>query len=139
MRALLLPLLSLALGCQTRIERLPAGSHEIAPAYSQPLRAWELVKDARVVGVIVEFDGGDHRRRFYSVRNAWHQELGLVDAAGRAWRYRPHEREADWLGTGTVVEGAARVLGVDGEIELFDVRVGALREENDRDDPSLRG
>jgi hypothetical protein len=93
------------------------------------VRAWEIVQADRVVGVVVEFTE-EPGRRFYSVRNAWQQELGLVDAVGRAWRYRPHESEPDWLGSGTVVEGAARVLGLDGEAEVFEVELGSLRAEH---------
>lgn len=123
----LLPL-ALVLGCQTRVVTAPAYSSEAIAAVATPKRAWELVEQGRVVGVVVEFEtsGG---RRFFSVRNAWEQELGLVDAVGRAWRYRPHEREAEWLGSGTLTDGAAQVLGVRGRAELFEVRLEQLLDE----------
>ena len=128
MRILALVPLLLALGCQTRVVTSPAWSAEAVPAYSQAARAWEVVERGQVVGVVIEFDaqGG---RRFYSVRNAWHQELGLVDSMGRAWRYRPHAREADWLGSGTLIEGAAQVLGIGGQAELFEVRLEQLQDD----------
>lgn len=97
-------------------------------AVARPVRAWELVQADRVVGVVVEF-AEEEGRRFYSVRNAWHQELGLVDENGRAWRYRPHERDADWLGSGTVAEGAARVLGLEGDAAVFEVELASLHAD----------
>jgi hypothetical protein len=48
---------------------------------------------------------------FFSVRNERHQELGMIDRLGRAFRYRPHERDPEWLGTGTVLDGTRRILG----------------------------
>lgn len=55
---------------------------------------------------------------WYAVQNRWAQELGLIDELGRAWRLRPHRDEPDWVGTGTVREGVAEVLGVPGEVNL---------------------
>lgn len=117
-----------ALGCHTTVRSRPASKESSAPTISQACRAWEVVETDRVVGVVVEFDAlGDDPRRFFSVRNAWHQELGLVDAVGRAWRFQPHAQEALWLGTGTVVDGAARILGTADRAELIEVRLEALR------------
>lgn len=129
MRLVFTLLLSLVLGCQTRITTTPASAPVVTPTLVRPTRAWEVVQSDRVVGVVVEFDGGSDSHRFYSVRNAWQQELGLVDGVGRTWRYRPHVREAEWLGSGTIAEGAARVLGIAGELELYEVQLAALREE----------
>ena len=63
------------------------------------------------LGFVLRFEASEDGRCFHSVRNEWNQELGLVDAEGRAWRYRPHASEPEWLGTGTVGEGAGRILG----------------------------
>lgn len=126
-----LPILALAFatafGCHTTVRSSPASKGSAAPMLSQARRAWEVVETDRVIGVVVEFNAlGNDPRRFFSVRNAWHQELGLVDAVGRAWRYQPHEVEAEWLGTGTVIEGAARILGSRPDAELVEVRLDAL-------------
>lgn len=118
------------LGCRTSVHSAPASTGSAAPTLSQPRRAWEVVDLDRVVGVVVEFDAlGTDPRRFFSVRNTWHQELGLVDAVGRAWRYQPHARDAEWVGTGTIVEGAARILGTRPEAELIEVRLETLASE----------
>jgi hypothetical protein len=49
------------------------------------------------------------------VRNVWNQELGRVDADGRAWRYRPHGDQPLWLGTGPVADGVFAILGLDAD------------------------
>jgi len=117
-------------GCRTTVREAPAGAGGFASAVTQPERAWEMVADGRVVGVVVEFvERGENGRRFFSVRNALQQELGLVDGEGRAWRYRPHDSEALWLGSGTVIEGAARILGLAGAAELYEVGLEALAAE----------
>jgi len=78
---------------------------------AQPFRAWRVANAAGQVGVVVEFRSSSGAgKSFYSVRNAWQQDLGMIDELGRAWAYQPHEREARWVGTGTVAEGAARIL-----------------------------
>lgn len=99
------------------------------PALTQPKAAWELVLGGRVVGVVVEFDDADGARRFFSVRNPAHQELGMVDAHGRWWRYHPHEEEAEWLGTGTVSEGAREILGLERAPEVYEVELQTLSAE----------
>ncbi len=96
-------------------------------ASALPTHAFELVERGRVVGVVVEFVelGGD--RRFFSVRNDLQQELGLVDQDGRFWRYRAHgEEDAEWIGTGTVLQGAIRILEAHEGCELFEVDLELL-------------
>ena len=51
------------------------------------------------------------------MRNPWQQELGTIDAQGRAWRFVPHEREARWVGTGTLAEGARAILAEAAPVE----------------------
>lgn len=83
------------------------------------VRAWTARVGLRDVGSVVRYQeaiGG--RRHLFSVRNVHDQDLGFVDAKGRAWRLRPHQ-EPTLLGSGTVAEGAARILGV-GEVSLVD-------------------
>ena len=96
-----------------------------------PRRCWQLLGDGRALGVVVEFADpswpDDPARSFYSVRNPWQQELGTVDAFGRAYRFVPHEREARWLGTGTLLEGARAIVGAGSAAELVELPLEALR------------
>ena len=50
----------------------------------------------------------------YMVRNVWHQDLGLIDAYGRAYRYVPHSSDPAWVGSGSVRQGVERILGLAG-------------------------
>jgi hypothetical protein len=103
---------TLALGaCRTTTtSRSPAPDQPFI-AHGTAAKAWDVRDDGRLLGSLVRYDmQSDVRQGYYSVRNRDGQELGLVDLEGRAWRYRPHEREAEWLGTGTVLEGARRIL-----------------------------
>lgn len=74
-----------------------------------------------VVGRVVRL-GGSEGERYFVVQNVHGQDLGLIDGQGRAWRARPHaEHEA--VGTGTVADGAARILGEE-RVELLEVAGG---------------
>jgi hypothetical protein len=77
-----------------------------------PARSWEIVDErGEAIGLLVRFDvSGSPEDSLYMVRNVWHQDLGLVDAHGRAFRYLPHHREPAWIGCGTVLEGVERIL-----------------------------
>jgi hypothetical protein len=132
MRLRALPLLPLVLlgACRTEVQRTLRYDHGAAEAaWSAPTRAWEVVSDGRVVGVVVEFRESGDGRRFFSVRNPEQQELGMVDEHGRAWRIRAHEAEPEWLGSGTVAEGAARVLDLRQPATLFEVALETLARE----------
>jgi hypothetical protein len=109
------------------------GQEEASASVSKPVRAWEMVREGQVLGVVVQFAELAGERRFYSVRNAQQQELGLVDELGRAWRYRAHITEPEWLGTGTVLDGVRSILSVGAEIQGFEVPIDTLRRESHRD------
>jgi hypothetical protein len=47
------------------------------------------------------------------VRNVWHQDLGMIDAFGRAYRYVVHHEEPVWVGSGSVRQGVERILGLE--------------------------
>ncbi len=113
-------------GCQTRVQRTQADTVALEAARSHACRAWEFVHEGRVAGVLVEFQENHGERRFFSVRNAAQQELGLVDEHGRAWRFVPHGEDPEWLGTGTVLEGARLVLGLESGAEAFEVGLELL-------------
>lgn len=100
--------------CRTTIQDHPFAVRDRAVAVRLwPERAFELVEAHEVLGRLVLFQsttpGGG---AFWSVRDPWHHELGMIDELGRIWRYRPHVEDPEWIGTGTVVEGARLVLGV---------------------------
>ena len=84
------------------IASMPESAWIVAPAESP---------SADAIGWLVRFhEDGENGRSFYSVRNQHHQELGLVDTHGRAWRFEPFEKEPNWLGSGSVSDGVSRIL-----------------------------
>jgi len=107
--------LGLALcACQvTEIKTPIAASAEMR--VGSPARAWEVLDaDGEVVGLLVYFRAlGRSEDSLFMVRNVWHQDLGLVDAYGRAFRYLPHHRDPAWIGTGTVRQGVERILDLE--------------------------
>jgi hypothetical protein len=136
--SLLVPLTLLALpallsACgTTRASRNPDTSR-VALTRARPVRAWELWEEGKLLGLLVRFEeAGTTIRAFYSVRNREGQELGLVDLEGRAWRHRPHEAEPEWLGSGTVIEGARRILDGHDTSELIEVDLDRLRDVLER-------
>ncbi len=111
--ALLIP--ALLASCVTVLETRTSAPPAPAVA-SLPSEAW-AVQDASgdELGLVVRFeeiapDLEGPPRTFLSVRNLHGQELGLVDDKGRAWRYRPHAAEPDWVGTAGSTEGVALIL-----------------------------
>lgn len=130
-RLLLLPLLCAAqVGCVETVTVRQAVPDSVEALVSVPRQAWRVERGSELVGLVIRFDPahGDHDR-FHSVRNPWNQELGMVDAEGRAWRFRPHGRDPLWLGTGTVADGVCSVLGVDPELcELVATSLERLQE-----------
>jgi hypothetical protein len=114
-------LLALA-ACTTTVETAPPGLDQ-AVVQSAPLeRAW-LVHDGdgRPAGSLVLYrEPSGEQRHLYIVRNVHQQDIGLIDAQGRAYRYRPYA-EPDWVATGTVLEGVCRVLGLGDGAELREV------------------
>ena len=115
-RAFLFICLVLGPGCVTTETRNT--NHPVAPAVSTaPSRSWRGESDSgALVGYLVRFAEGPKSqaaRGFFSVRNAYQQELGLVDDLGRSWRFEPHQKEPTWLGSGSVTEATGRILGMD--------------------------
>lgn len=108
----------LAAGCETTESRrpLPADPGEIVRA--APTRAWEIREGELLLGHLVAFESGE--RTMYMVRNPWHQDIGLIDEFGRAYRYLPHHREPAWVGTGTVAQGVAEILEAGEECQLVE-------------------
>ncbi len=110
MRSSLLQLLFLA-GCTTTASQAPVGLDSAVVRPTPAVQEWTVLEGARTVGSVVRYQEAlPPHRHLFAVRNLYDQDLGLVDSSGRAWRLRPHA-EAELLGTGTVAEGAARILG----------------------------
>ncbi|HEV8112207.1 MAG TPA: hypothetical protein VGR31_05490 [Planctomycetota bacterium] len=126
--ACVLSCLALA-ACRTSTTSHVPGPASIAITQATPVRAWELWESGRCLGAFVRFEEhGNTERAFYSVRNREGQELGIVDLDGRAWRYRAHASEPEWLGSGTVIDGARRILGGTTAATSVEVDVHRLQE-----------
>jgi hypothetical protein len=124
MGRLILLLALLAAGCQVTETSRPASTPPVARTSSAE-QAWRVVEDGRPIGYVVRFqelDGGT----FFSVRNPWQQDRGMIDHLGRAWAFRLHAGEPVRVGAGTVAQGAARILEASSECELIEVPVGSL-------------
>jgi len=92
-----------------------------------PTRGWEVRDDGRLAGSVLLYSDPEHAgSSYYSVRNAQGQVLGMVDFDGRAWRYRLHEEQPEWLGTGTVLEGTRRILGTSALAGLDEAELATL-------------
>ena len=127
---LLAPLAALGACRTTRVEE-PAGMQLNQPAQLDPTRAWRVVEEGRTLGVVVQFEMADDpnssAHHYYSVRNRLEQELGSIDALGRAWRFELHQRDARLVETGTVLQGACAILGLDGSAQLVEEPLDTLR------------
>ena len=107
--------------CRTTRESSPAHADDARIVVGQPAGAWTLTSSRGEAGRLVRYEspavgspsGLEGSRVLFAVQNTWGQDLGLVDGLGRAWRYRPWSEEPEWVGTGTVIEGARRVLGLE--------------------------
>ena len=115
-------------GCIRRTVSSPDfGSGEAR--HSQATSAWKIWQGAQLAGFLIQFDElGGGEQSLYSVRNAHNQDLGWIDAQGRAWRYRLHD-EPEWIGTGSREMGAQSILELAGHVRLEAVEHQALLEE----------
>lgn len=85
-------------------------------------RTWEVRSSGETLGFVVLFqERGLVRDSLYVVRNRIHQDLGLIDGLGRAFRYVPHCEEPVWVGSGTIAAGAREILGAEQECELLEL------------------
>ncbi|MCZ6597660.1 MAG: hypothetical protein O7B99_08485 [Planctomycetota bacterium] len=110
----LLGVLAVALSTACRTTQVERRAAPVQPVvrHLAPVRAWDVTAREGVVGRVVQFTSAEDS--VYMVQNPWNQDLGMIDQLGRAWRYRPHEREPAWVGSGTILEGAQTILGVEG-------------------------
>lgn len=122
--------LLLVAACRTTSTYSPPNMGAAVVMRAEAVFAWELREADHVVGYVVRFETGDTvPKTYYSVRNDERQELGLVDSDGRAWRYRAHQREPEWLGTGTVTKGARLILGASEHAAMFATDLALLSEK----------
>lgn len=114
-------------GCRTTSTNVPPNLGTAVVVRATPNAAWRVDDQGRLCGYVVRFETpGSTQNTYYSVRNEHHQELGIVDVEGRAWRYRAHVREPEWLGTGTVRSGARAILGASESARLDETPLDAL-------------
>ncbi len=97
-------------GCLTTTSSEPVGLDQAILTSIPVSRAWIVQDRDEIVGSVVRYsEPGADGRFIYVVRNLWDQDLGLIDAGGRAWKRIPHEEDR-WIGTGTVVQGVRQIL-----------------------------
>lgn len=128
-RLALTSLLALA-ACRTETTEEPAGAslHKVEKLAAE--RAWQVLDGGKPIGSVVLYVDpdapADASTQYFSVRNTFQQELGSIDGLGRAWRFSPHQREARLVGTGTVLEGARKILGGGVDCELVEIALKKL-------------
>ena len=126
---LLLPLVCCA--CRTTTTSTPANSDVVEIARTEALQAWELREGTVVLGSVVRYaDRARPELAFFGVRDVDGHDLGMIDRQGRAWRYRPHRREPEWLGTGTILKGARLILGGGAGSALAEIELAELARGN---------
>ncbi|MBK7878444.1 MAG: hypothetical protein IPJ77_22540 [Planctomycetes bacterium] len=112
-----------ASACRTTTQESPVGAQEFTPTQATVQETWEVRSGLELHGFVVRYASNDAPPRIYFlVQNRDRQDLGLIDAFGRAWRYQAHERESEWVTTGTVLQGARAILGTGLEAEMVEVR-----------------
>lgn len=110
--------------------RLRLGTHQ---------RTWEVRGGGEPLGLVVLFqEHGLARDSLYVVRNPWHQDLGMIDGLGRAYRYLPHQEEPVWVGSGTIAAGAREILGTGEDCELIELADPARASASDPQEPLAR-
>jgi hypothetical protein len=115
--------------CRTETTTHAPGPASVSITQAIPKRAWELWTAGRCLGAVVRFEAHDDSGRFYySVRNPEGQEMGIVDLNGRAFRYRAHSIDPEWIGTGPVFDGARRILDAEAAPDVVEVDVTRLQE-----------
>jgi hypothetical protein len=109
--------------CRTTSHSVPAGGLDAVVTRARRTQSWEAREDGTARGYVVRHETREQPVRFFFlVQSLQRQDLGMIDAQGRAWRYRPHASEPDWLVSGTVAHGAAAILGCSAPVELVEQR-----------------
>lgn len=101
---------------------MPAGGLDASVTRSHRTQSWDARAGGVAIGFVVRHETNEQPARFFFlVQSLEHQDLGLIDAQGRAWRYRPHASEPEWLVSGTVAQGVAAILGRREPVELIEL------------------
>jgi hypothetical protein len=117
-----------AAACRTTTTERPAARPYVAVEPGVAARTWHVIANDESIGRVVAYESHERPEDpMFVVQNAWSQDLGMIDGLGRAWRFRPHRAEAEWLLTGTGGEGAAALLGA-ARCELREVALERARE-----------
>ena len=112
----------IACGCRTTSSTHASSPSRVEATRSVATRTWELRDGSEVLGRVVRMESVDApEHTFFVVQNREGQDLGIVDDLGRAWRYRVHERDPEWIATGTVLQGARAILEAGAHAELVEV------------------
>lgn len=115
-------------GCRTTHTERFAPPEHIAVEEAPAARAWTAYDGDAAIGRVIQFTAEARPDQpMFMIQNPLSQDLGMIDGLGRAWRFRPHQEEAEWLVTGTVAEGAAAILGAS-ECTLREVSLESARE-----------
>jgi hypothetical protein len=120
--------ISLALcACRTTEHSRPAFNSTAVVMHASPVRAWLLWEEGQRIGSLVRYESTvDAGQAYFSVRNRHEQEVGIVDLFGRAWRYRPHQDEPEWLGTSTISSAVRSILETGVSAELREIELSSL-------------
>lgn len=119
--------LLLAAGCRTTTATTPAGLRDVSATRATRTQSFEVRTRAALAGYVLRYVSEEEPpRTYFVVQNREHQDLGLVDVLGRAWRYRAHEREPEWIATGTVLQGARAILDLEADAELVEIEDGPV-------------
>ena len=111
----------LCAGCRTTSIREVSSNPTPRVRVGTHKRTWEVRSGERALGLVVLFtESGRDRDSLYIVRNPWHQDLGVIDGLGRAYRYLPHREEPVWVGSGTIAAGAQCIVCSPAESELIE-------------------
>lgn len=113
--------------CITTEHTSPAPATVPEVVVSAPTELWRVIAGGEHVGWVVRYTPADARDAFLSVRNAWQQEIGMIDAEGRWWRFQAHRDEPAQVGAGATADGVAAILGLGGTPELEPAPLEALR------------
>lgn len=106
-------------GCITTVHEGPAPATVPEVVVSQPTEVWRVLQGNNAVGWLVRYTPtNDPADAFLSVRNPWQQEIGLIDAESRWWRFVPHERDPHLIGAGATAEGVAAILELESTPKL---------------------
>ncbi|MEO6708526.1 MAG: hypothetical protein ABI054_10430 [Planctomycetota bacterium] len=126
--SLLILIASLGASCTSTHELATINADKAVVQRLDPDCAWRVLDGGTLRGYVVRFvDPAIATRCSYSVRNELQQDLGTIDELGRAWRFVPHQREAQWICTSTLTRGAAELLGASPQANLEEVSLELLR------------